>query len=67
MKVSLEAMTYSDPDGEALSVSLVRDDVETVEDMAYLFTRFLQAAGYAYVDHIAVHYYDGTVIDWSLE
>lgn len=64
MKVQITFQSESKEDGFTGKTSIEREDVETLNDLAWLYSEATQAAGFTYVKSVAFEKDDGEMV-WS--
>ena len=64
MRVTIYFDSNMEEDGTDGSTRIVREHVETLEDLMYLYYSATVSAGYTYVEAVGAHKDDGRVV-WS--
>ena len=64
MKIQIIAESESKDDGFTGKTSFEREDVESINDVLWLFSEFLNGVGYTYTKAVAVEKDDGEMV-WS--
>lgn len=62
MNVNLEAVADKDEDGFNGNITIYREEIEDIYQLANLFTDFAVAMGFTYVKSVGFEKDDGTVV-----